>query len=114
MDSKRPLVRATLWLALIGATVGPMLDGLHTFSGATLLTLCFVGAWLAWDRTPLGIACAVAAGAAGWLVEHTLVGEGLFFHRETTLDGLALWLPPLYFSAALAIGALARKLSAPL
>jgi hypothetical protein len=186
MASKRQLVRATLWLALIGATVGPMLDGLHTFSGATwyphpqwlrsvwwcpplfsfaavaigmsrvyweqalkrpgptlswsqvlgamgvfvacyaasgflpvseaaravLLTVCFTGAWLAWDRTALGIACALAAGGGGWLVEHTLVGQGLFFHRETTLDGIALWLPALYFSAALAIGALARRLSA--
>lgn len=176
---------ATLWLALLGATVGPMVDALHTFSGATwyptpqflrsvwwcpplfsfaavslgmsrvfwekvlkapgpslswaqvlgtmgafvvcytasgflpvsevlrtvLLFIAFVGAWWAWDRTALGIACALAAGAGGWLVEHTLVGFGVFFHRETTLDGIALWLPVLYFTAAIAIGALARKLT---
>ena len=76
-----------------------------------LLTLAFLGAWLAWDRSALGIASALAAGAAGWLVEHTLVGQGLFFHRETTLDGIALWLPALYFTAALSIGALARRLA---
>ena len=178
------MLRASLWLLLIGATVGPVLDGLHTFSGATwypqaqwlrsvwwcpplfafaavsigmsrvywekvlkhpgptlswkqvfaamgvfiacyaasgflpvseaaraaLLTAGFLGAWFAWDRTPLGIVCALSTGAGGWLVEHTLVGRGLFFHRETTLDGIALWLPSLYFLAAIAIGALARRL----
>lgn len=179
------MLRATLLLALTGATVGPLLDGLHTFSGTTwypapqllrsvwwcpplfsfaavsigmsrvywekllkrpgptlswsqvvgamgvfiacyvasaflpvsetaravLLVAGFVGAWLAWDRTPLGIVCALAAGGGGWFVEHTLVGRGLFFHRETTLDGIALWLPALYFTAAIAIGALARRLT---
>lgn len=178
------MLRPTLWLLLIGATVGPVLDGLHTFSGATwyphpqwlrsvwwcpplfafaavslglsrlywekllkrpgpalswpqvlgamgvfvgcyaasgflpvseaaraaLLMAGFLGVWLAWDRTALGVACALSAGAGGWLVEHTLVGQGLFFHRETALDGIALWIPPLYFLAALSIGALARRL----
>ena len=28
-------MRPALWLLLIGATVGPVLDGLHTFSGMT-------------------------------------------------------------------------------
>lgn len=178
------MLRAALWLTLLGATVGPMLDGLHTFSGATwypqpqwlrsvwwcpplfafaavsigmsrvywekilarpgpaltwrqvfavmtvfigcyaasgflpvsesaralLLSVVFLSAWYSWDRTPLGIACALAAAAGGWFVEHTLVGRGLFFHRETTLDGIALWLPALYFTAAIALGALARRL----
>lgn len=176
--------RPTLWLLVIGATVGPCLDGLHTYSGATwypapqflrsvwwcpplfaaaavaigvsrlwwekllkrpgpaltwpqvlgamgvfiacyaasgflpvseaaravLLGGAFLGAWAAWDRTALGLACAAGAAFGGWLVEHTLVGQGLFFHKETTLDGIALWLPALYLSAAVAIGGLARKL----
>lgn len=47
--------------------------------------------------------------SAGWVVEHTLVGRGLFFHKDTALDGVALWIPPLYFLAAFAIGQLARR-----
>ena len=179
------MARATLWLVIIGATLGPVLDGLHTFSGATwypqaqwmrsvwwcppmfaaaavvigmsrvlwerglkrpgpslswgqvlsamgvfiacyaasgflpvgeaaratLLAACFVAGWVAWDRTGLGAACALATALGGWFVEHTLVGWGLFFHRETTLDGIALWIPALYSLAALAVGALARRLS---
>ncbi len=182
---KPRLLYAMLWLALIGFTVGPVLDGLHTFSGATwyphpqwlrsvwwcpplfsfaavaigmsrvfwettlsrpgptlswsqvfaamgvfvacyaasgflpvsevaravLLGVGFIAIWFAWDRTALGIACALAAGGGGWLVEHTLVAQGLFFHRDTMLGGIALWLPVLYFSAAIAIGALARRLT---
>ena len=180
-------MRPTLLLLLIGATVGPVLDGLHTFSGATwypdpqwlrsvwwcpplfagaavaigigrvaserlfrrpgpslswsqvlavmglfiacyaasgflpvsetvravLLTVCFAGGWYVWDRTLLGIGSALTCGLGGWLVEHTLVHRGLFFHRDTMLDGIALWIPPLYFLAALAVGALARRLQRP-
>ena len=178
-------MRPALLLLLIGATVGPVLDGLHTFSGAIwyphpqllrsvwwvppifavatlgiglgrvyservfdrpgralswgqvlgamglfigcyaasgflpvsegwralLLVICFAIGWTAWDRTLLGLGSALLCGACGWAVEHALVGHGLFFHRETTLDGIALWLPALYFLAALAIGGLARRLS---
>lgn len=177
-------MRPALLLLLIGFTIGPVLDGLHTFSGATwypdpqwlrsvwwcpplfaaaalaiglgrvqmerligrpgprlkwgqvlaamalfiggyaasgflpvseglraaLLTVLFFIGWAAWDRTPLGLGSALLCGLCGWAVEHTLVQRGLFFHRETTLDGIALWIPPLYFLAALAVGALARRL----
>ena len=177
-------MRPALILLLIGFTVGPVLDGLHTFSGATwysepqwlrsvwwcpplfaaaalsiglgrvgferylerpgpelgwlqvlsamalfigcyaasgflpiselaralLLTGCFAAGWAVWDRTLLGLGSALLCGLCGWAVEHTLVHQGLFFHRETTLDGIALWIPPLYFLAALAVGSLARRL----
>ena len=177
-------VRPALVLLLIGATVGPVLDGLHTFSGMTwypnpqwmrsvwwcsplfaaaaltiglgrvhserlfkqpgpalrwgqvlavmgmfigcyaasgflpvsetsravLLTVCFLVGWYVWDRTPLGIASALSCGFCGWLAEHTLVHHGFFFHHDTMLDGIALWIPPLYFLAALAVGSLARRL----
>lgn len=180
-------MRPTLWLTLLGATLGPALDGLHTYSGMTwypepqwmrsvwwvpplfaaaavsigmgrvqserlfkmpgpnlawpqvlaafglfvagyaasgflpvsegaralLLTACFAIGWSLWDRTLLGIGSALLCGASGWLVEHTLVHHGLFFHRETTLDGVPLWLPSLYFLAALAVGGLARRLATP-
>lgn len=179
--------RIALLLTILGATVGPLLDGLHTWSGATwypapqwmksvwwcpplfafaafaigmgrlaterfvlrtplvapgwrsvgitmfvfiasyvfsgfsnqrevfiAAALLFVAivTWLLEDRSIGGILGALGAGFGGWLVEHTLGGLGYFFHRHTTLDGVALWIPPLYFTAALAIGALARQLAA--
>lgn len=172
-------------LLLIGGTVGPVLDGLHTFSGATwyaapqflksvwwcpplfagaalsiglgrlitekllkvpledpgalkaalsmsafvvgyassgflpapeavkavlLLVLALV-VFLTLDASLPAALGALGAGLGGWIVEHTLVGQGLFFHRETILDGIPLWLPPLYFLGALAIGHLARRLA---
>lgn len=174
-------------LALLGATVGPLLDGLHTWSGATwypdaqflksvwwcpplfcaaavaiglsrllterllkvesqapgaravalsmsafvivyaasgflpvsevaravLLLGVAVAVWVTLDRSLVAVLSMLGAGAGGWLVEHTLVGKGLFFHRDVSLDGVALWIPPLYFTAALAIGAVARQLAAP-
>ena len=176
--------RAALVLLLLGGTVGPVLDGLHTFSGATwyavpqflesvwwcpplfagaalsiglgrlatekllgvplvdpgartaalsmaafvaayacsaflpvselskavwLLTLAAI-VFIRLDPSRAAALGALSAGLGGWLVEHTLVGQGLFFHRDTMLDGIPLWLPPLYFTAALAIGHLARRL----
>ncbi|MBL8909838.1 MAG: hypothetical protein JNM17_03945 [Archangium sp.] len=177
--------RPVALLAFLGATVGPALDGLHTYSGATwypdaqflksvwwcpplfcaagvaiglgrlltervmkvethapggravavtmgafvvayaasgflpvsevaravLLLMGAVALWAAFDRTLAAVLCMASAGAGGWLVEHTLVGRGLFFHREVFLDGVALWIPPLYFTAALAIGAVARQVA---
>ncbi len=178
-------MRPALVLFLIGFIVGPVLDGLHTFSGATwypepqwmrsvwwvpplfaaaalsigfgrvlserlfkqpgpalswaqvlsamalfigcyaasgflpvsetlravLLTVCFLGGWYLWDRTALGMGpfrcCAASAAGPS---STTLVHYGFFFHRETMLDGIALWIPPLYFLAALAVGSLARRL----
>lgn len=178
--------RAALILAILGATAGPLLDGLHTWSGATwypnpqwmksiwwcpplfsfaavsigmgrlaterfvlksspiapsgttvantmllfifayaysgfarvdevskaiTLLVAFIAGWYRFDRSRGALLGALGAGFGGWLVEHTLVHEGLFFHRDTMLDGVALWIPPLYFTAALAIGALAKKLA---
>ncbi len=177
--------RAALVLALIGATVGPVLDGLHTVSGtiwypapqflksvwwvpplfmtaalaigmgrllsdrllgipledpgarkASLTMAAFVVAYalsaffpaseliksvlllilaaavfLTLDRRRGAAVSALSAGFGGWVVEHTLVGQALFFHRETLLEGIPLWLPPLYFLAAFAIGHLAQRLA---
>lgn len=178
--------RPAMLLAFLGATVGPALDGLHTYSGVTwypdaqflrsvwwcpplfcaagvaiglgrlvtervmkvettapgarvvavtmsafliayaasgflpvsevaravVLLISALALWAAFDRTLVAALCMVTAGAGGWIVEHTLVGRGLFFHKDVLLDGVALWIPPLYFIAALAIGAVARQLGA--
>ena len=178
------MIKATLWLLVLGATVGTVLDGFHTFSGTTwyaypqfvrtvwwqpllfaaaavaigmgrvivdrvlrrqdpvpgwsqvvaamalfigcyaataflpwselskalLVTACFVGGWLAWDRTALGLAAALLTGLGGWAVERTISSAGLFSYLHPSFGGVALWLPALYFLAALSIGMLARRL----
>ena len=175
--------RALLTLAVLGATVGPLLDGLHTHSGATwyphpqlwlaewwvvplfcgaavaigggrllterflptraptprqaalsmalfvvgyalsgfwpigelpmatLLLAFFAVSWAATDRSALGLAAAALTGLGGWLVEHTLVHAGFFFHRDPGRAGVALGIPPLYFCAASALGTLAKQLA---
>jgi hypothetical protein len=61
---------------------------------------------------PLGLRLAHAVGAAvaGPLVEITLVHAGAFFHADTSLFGVAIWLPMLYVCASLALTSLARSL----
>ncbi|HYV49006.1 MAG TPA: hypothetical protein VFA20_29300 [Myxococcaceae bacterium] len=173
---------AAVPLLLLGATLGPVLDGFHTWSGTTWYTspgwlrtvwwcpLLFSGAaaaiglsrvaiegrapplgtrriaaaiawfiaayalsgflpasslakcavvgamaaagWAAFDRTRLGLAHGALTAAGGWLVEFTLVREGLFVHRTAELAGVAVWIPCLYFSGATAIGLLATRLAA--
>lgn len=177
--------RAALVLLLVGATAGPVLDGLHTWSGAiwyaapqllrsvwwcpplfaaaalamglgrllterllgvpledpgatrlalsmgsfvaayavsgflpvsevakaALMTCGAVLVFVRLDFTRSAALGALGAGAGGWVVEHTLVRQGLFFHRETMLDGIPLWLPGLYFLAAFAVGHLARRVA---
>lgn len=174
-----------MWLAFLGAVAGPVVDGLHTWSGAiwypnpqflrsvwwvsplfcgaalsiglgrllgerllptrpattrdttvamatflvayalsgfvqpgegvmaVVLAVMFATAWWVTDRSLLALGAAALTGFGGWLVEHTLVKAGLFFHRDTGLDGVALWIPSLYCSAALALGALAKSLAQP-
>src|SRR5712671_140330 len=140
--------RAAVPLGALGATVGPVLDGFHTWSGTTWYTspgwlrtvwwcpLLFGGAalaiglsrpllegraapgaraaagWLALDRTRLGLLHGALTAAGGWLVEVTLVHEGLFVHRTGELAGVAVWIPCLYFSASTAIGLLGSRLAA--
>ena len=78
---------------------------------ASLLLALALAVFLALDRSKVAALGAVSAAFGGWVVEHTLVGHGSFFHRDTALDGVALWIPPLYFLAAFAIGHLARRLA---
>lgn len=175
--------RAAAALLLLGATLGPLLDALHTHSGTTryaspgwlqsawwcpllfggaalslglgrpiafrvfrvadaqpsprklgvaiavfivtyvlsaflpiaaklpTLAILLAVAWWAFDRTALGAGLAVLAGAGGWAVEWTLVRQGLFFHSETELDGIAAWLPFLYAIASIPVGQIGARLA---
>lgn len=78
---------------------------------AALLLLAAGVVFVRLDFTRSAALGAVSAALGGWVVEHTLVHERLFFHRDTMLDGVALWIPPLYCLAAFAIGHVARRLA---
>ncbi len=53
---------------------------------------------------------AAIAAIAGWAVEYLLTQRGLFTHRDTELMGVAGWIPPLYATASVAVGAIGRRL----
>jgi hypothetical protein len=70
-----------------------------------------VATFLACERSARGAVLALVSAAAGTGVEIALVAMGTFRYREGDLFGVAVWLPALYLSAAMAVGALGRKLA---
>jgi hypothetical protein len=105
------VVALTMGAFIVAYTLSGYLTALSEIGRAVLLLVMAVALWASVDRSLVAVLSMLSAGAGGWLVEHTLVGKGLFFHRDVLLDGVALWIPPLYFIAALAIGAVARQLA---
>ena len=83
---------------------GGSLEGLVCL-GALILTLTC-------DRTRAGIVAATLVAIGATSVEWGLVHLGVFRYLPGSdeLLGVAPWLPPLYFGAAIVAGALARRL----
>lgn len=79
---------------------------------AVLGALFAVTFWLC-DRTLLGLGLAALTAFGGWSVEATLMRNGLFFHKDTEILGVAGWIPWLYATAAVAVGALGTWLMPP-
>ena len=92
------------YVASAGLPVSEPLKAALLFLAASVVFVCL-------DRNRCAALGAVSAALGGWVVEHTLVHERLFFHRDAMLDGVALWIPPLYCLAAFAIGHVARRLA---
>ncbi|HEV8322811.1 MAG TPA: hypothetical protein VG389_14450 [Myxococcota bacterium] len=80
---------------------------------AVLLAAVFAGAWLACDRTRIGLLAAGLTAAIGVGVEVAMVRAGIFRYRAPGVLGVADWLPLLYGSAAVGIGNLGKHWSAP-
>jgi len=105
-----PVALVGTFLLFVGAY---FLSGFYPGTGllkTTLLAVVFAVSWGAWDRTGVGLLCAVAAGAGGVGVESALVHAGAFFHRDTELFGVPIWLPLLYASASVSIGVFGQRL----
>jgi hypothetical protein len=56
---------------------------------------------------------AVQRGPDRAIVEATLVHHGLFFHKDTEILGVAGWIPWLYATAEVAVGAFGAWLVQP-
>ena len=75
-----------------------------------LVTLMFLVSWATFDRSPIQLAIALAAGFGGPAIESLLVSQGLFRHLQTLAFGVPGWLPALYLTASVALCRLALRL----
>ena len=96
--------------ALVGAYLASgMLPGGSISRCATIGT-AFVTAWWVADRRPLGLLLAAGAAVGGTMFEAALVAAGQFAYSEPDALGLAAWLPLLYATAGVSLGALVSRL----
>lgn len=79
---------------------------------AVVLAAFAVGAWLAYDRSWQGAMMALVTGTLGPMFEVGMTHFGLFQHLHPDVWGVPLWLCGLYGTASVAVGNLARRLSA--
>lgn len=77
---------------------------------AGMILVLFAVSWWLCDRSPAGLAVALAASLGGPAVESFLVGRGLFVHHQVLAFGVPGWLPCLYLVAAVALTTLAKRL----
>ncbi|MCA9658334.1 MAG: hypothetical protein KC486_08320 [Myxococcales bacterium] len=83
--------------------------------GGVLEVLMFAAAaalYLAFDRSRRGLALALAAAVLASATELALINLGVFRYLPDSAElfGVAPWLVALYFAAAVAVGALGRRL----
>lgn len=97
------------FVAAYWTTVAPL-----PWPAVTALVLAnAAAAWALVDRTARGLAFGLAAAIGGPTVEAVLVARGAFEHLQPLALGLPAWLPALYLSASVGLGALGRRLVAP-
>jgi hypothetical protein len=70
---------------------------------AALLAALFAVGWWTFDRSPVGLAIALAAFFCGPFVESVLVAAGTFQHLHPVVADVSGWLPSLYLNAAVAM-----------
>jgi hypothetical protein len=77
---------------------------------AAIITVLFLCAWGTSDGTGLGLCLAFATAAIGTGVEVGLTAAGAFSHRNQDVAGVALWLPALYATGQMGVGAIGKRL----
>jgi hypothetical protein len=77
---------------------------------AAIISILFLCAWGTSDGTSLGFWLAFLTAAIGTAVEVALTGAGAFVHHHQELAGVAPWLPPLYATGQMGVGAVGKRL----
>ena len=80
---------------------------------AAIISVFFLCAWGTSDGTSLGFWLALLTAAVGTGVEVTLTAAGAFTHHYQELAGVAAWLPPLYATGQMGVGAVGKRLVDP-
>jgi hypothetical protein len=102
-------VVAGMSLFIVAYAASGILDG-WPWLCAMLLGALFLAGWLRYDGSGLGLLLAALTAAGGTLVEMWLVQVGAFAYLAPSMGGVAVWLPALYFCAAVGVGALGKRL----
>jgi hypothetical protein len=83
---------------------------LSPFVVAAIVSVLFLCAWGTSDGTSLGFWLAFLTAAIGTGVEVALAAAGAFTHHYQELAGVAPWLPPLYATGQMGVGAVGKRL----
>ena len=75
-----------------------------------IISVLFLCAWGTSDGTSLGFWLAFLTAVIGTGVEVTLTGAGAFTHHYQELAGVAPWLPALYATGQMGVGAVGKRL----
>ena len=123
MGLARPLAERLTDLMTTGPTARGAATGLALFvlaylaSGllplrpppvAAIIGVLFLCAWGASDGSALGVCLAVATAVIGTSVEVSLTRTGVFRYAQPGLAGVAIWLPALYATGQMGVGALGK------
>lgn len=77
---------------------------------AAIISVLFLCAWGTSDGTSLGFWLAALAATIGTGVEVGLTAAGAFTHHYQELAGVASWLPLLYATGQMGVGAVGKRL----
>lgn len=121
--TRRTRDRMTMELTAGGAATGLAIFVLAYLSSAFLalpslvmaaiISVFFLCAWGTSDGTSLGFWLALLTAAVGTGVEVILTAAGAFTHHYQELAGVAAWLPPLYATGQMGVGAVGKRLVDP-
>ena len=76
---------------------------------AAIIAVTFLCAWGTSDGTELGFYLAAATAVIGTGVEVGLTAAGVFTHAHRELAGVPIWLPALYATGQMGVGAVGKR-----
>ena len=92
------------------AYLASALLALPSFLVAAVVSVLFLCGWGTSDGTALGFWLAFLTATIGTGVEVALSAAGVLTHHARELAGVAPWLPPLYATGQMGLGAVGKRL----